>query len=280
MRTVSPLKWHGGKSYLAANIVALMPPHLHYVEPYAGGLSVLLTKDPEGVSEVVNDLNSDLVNFWIVLRTPDLFEDFLRRMRATPFCEADWAYSANWLDLDEAAGIDVVRRAAAFFVRCRQSMAGRMRGFATLSRTRTRRGMNEQVAAWLGAVEGLPDVHARLMRVAILNRPALDVIRQQDGPDTLFYCDPPYLHETRASTREYAHEMTETQHFDLLKLLARIKGRFLLSGYRSAMYDGDAERFGWRRVDFELPNNAAGGGAKRRMVESVWMNFQPREAPC
>lgn len=32
-----PIKWHGGKHYLAPKIVALMPRHLHYVEPFGGG---------------------------------------------------------------------------------------------------------------------------------------------------------------------------------------------------------------------------------------------------
>jgi DNA adenine methylase len=77
-RLTAPLKWHGGKHYLASRIVALMPPHLHYVEPFAGGLAVLLARDPDdpdkwmpphkGVSEVVNDLDGRLINFWRVLR--------------------------------------------------------------------------------------------------------------------------------------------------------------------------------------------------------------------
>ena len=54
-RLTPPLKWHGGKHYLAADIIGLMPPHQHYVEPYAGGLAALLAKDPEGVSEVATD---------------------------------------------------------------------------------------------------------------------------------------------------------------------------------------------------------------------------------
>src|SRR5215213_9321604 len=70
-----PLKWHGGKAYLASKIVAMMPSHLHYVEPFAGGLSVLLAKDPEGVSEVVNDLNGGLSNFWHVLRDDARFAE-------------------------------------------------------------------------------------------------------------------------------------------------------------------------------------------------------------
>jgi hypothetical protein len=70
--------------------------------------------------------------------------------------------------------------------------------------------MNEQASAWLSAVEGLRAVHTRLKRVVILNRPALEVIHQQDGQGTLFYLDPPYLHATRASTTEYGpHEMSE-----------------------------------------------------------------------
>ena len=86
-----PLKWHGGKSYLARRIVGLMPRHLHYVEPYAGGLAVLLARDPDdprmwlgdtsderGVSEVANDLDGRLMNFWRVVRGDDTFARFRR----------------------------------------------------------------------------------------------------------------------------------------------------------------------------------------------------------
>lgn len=268
-RISPPLKWHGGKHYLAARIVGLMPPHLHYVEPFAGGLSVLLVKSPEGVSEVVNDMDRSLSNFWDVLRSDVLFPEFIRLAQATPFSED--VFDTAFMRRDHRGG-DLVHWAFWFFVLCRQSLAGRMKAFAPLSRTRTRGGMNEQASAWLSAVEGLPTVHARMKRVVVLNRDALDVIRQQDGPDTLFYCDPPYLHETRATTADYVHEMTKAQHADLLATLGGIRGKFLLSGYRSAVYDHDADTYGWRRHDFDLPNNAAGGESKRRMVECVWVN--------
>src|SRR5262249_26817796 len=124
------------------------------------------------------------------------------------------------------------------------------------------------------AVEGLPAVHERLRRVVILNADALDVIRQQDGPRTLFYLDPPYLHETRATKGEYGkHEMTYQQHADLLDVLASIKGRFLLSGYDSKLYRLYAANARWKCHEFKIDNKAASGKTKRRMVECVWTNF-------
>jgi DNA adenine methylase len=263
-RVSPPLKWHGGKWYLARKIVALMPAHTHYVEPYAGGLSVLLAKDPEGVSEVVNDIDGRLTNFWKVLQGDDTFDRFRRTLAAVPFSEAEWEAAI----LEDG---DAVERAVRFFIHCRQSLAGRMDSFAPLRRTRTRRGMNEQASAWLNAVDGLAEVHARLRRVAILNRDALDVIRQQDGPGTLYYLDPPYLTETRAAGDVYAHEMTADQHARLLDTIRECEGRVMLSGYRSEMYDRRLS--GWTRHEFELPNQAAGGKKKRTMTECLWTNY-------
>jgi DNA adenine methylase len=263
-----PLKWHGGKHYLAGQIVALMPPHTHYVEPFAGGLAVLLAKRPDWVSEVVNDLHGDLTNFWRVLQDEVKFTAFRRAVEAVPFSQAEWQEAEDRLN-----DHDPVRRAVAFFVRCRQSMAGRMTTFAPLSRNRTRRGMNEQVAAWLTALDGLPAVHARLKRVAVLCMDAVDVIRKQDGPGTLFYCDPPYPDFTRTAPAVYRHEMSGEDHVRLLKTLARVKGKFLLSGYDNPVYARAAEKWGWTCHRFDLPNHAAGGRAKRRMEECVWANF-------
>jgi DNA adenine methylase len=243
-----------------------MPAHLHYVEAFAGGLSVLLAKPAEDVSEVVNDLDGELTNFWTVLQGDETFARFQRLVEAIPFSEVEWQRAG--LRLLE---LDPVVRAVAFFVRCRQSLAGRRDTFAPLSRTRTRRGMNEQASAWINAVEGLPAVHARLRRVVVLNRPALEVIRQQDGRDTLFYLDPPYLHETRSTTGEYRHEMTEQDHRDLLALICQVRGKVMLSGYPSELYDASLE--GWSRHIFDLPNNAAGGKQKARESEILWCNF-------
>jgi len=278
-RVSPPLKWHGGKHYLAEKIVAKMPARcnnpndpdikdsgwLHYCEPYFGGGSVLLVNDPNGISEVVNDIHGRLTNFWRVLQGEDSFSRFDRLLSAMPFSEAEWRLASK------SNATDPVEDAVRFFVHCRQSLAGRMDGFAPLSRMRTRRGMNEQASAWMNAIAGLSSVHTRLKRVSILNRDALDVIRQQDGSRTLFYLDPPYLSETRTADDVYSFEMCAKQHESLLETILACKGRVMLSGYRSELYDQRLRD--WTRHEFTLPNQAAGGKQKRRMVEVVWCNF-------
>lgn len=270
-RLSSPLKWHGGKFYLAKKICGLMPKHLLYVEPYGGSLAVLLERDPKGCSEVVNDLHGDLMNFWTVLQDPQRFGRFQRIIEAVPFSEEVWTLASK-LSQDS----DAVLRAVGFFVRCRQSRAGAFQDFATLSRNRTRRGMSEQASAWLTAIERLPEVHSRLKRVVILNRNALDVIKQQDGEKTLFYLDPPYLWNSRATKGQYDHEMSESEHKELLEVLSSCKGKFMLSGYPSDLYAEIAEKQHWHHVDFDVPNNVSGGDKKRRMTERLWMNFEPQ----
>lgn len=266
-KLTKPVKWHGGKDYLAPRIIEEMPPHTHFVELYGGGLSVLIRKDCEGISEVINDLNGELMNFWRTLQSEELFAEFLRRVEAIPFSQLEFQ------DALKDASVDPVDRAASFFVRMRQSRQGLGRDFATLSRNRTRRGMNEQASSWLGAIEGLPEIHARLKRVVVTNMDAVKLIRQQDGPHTLFYCDPPYVHETRSSTGEYGDfEMTLEQHRKLLEVLAAIKGKFILSGYHNRLYDQWATSHDYRCVEIEIDNKASSKKTKDKKVECLWKN--------
>lgn len=311
-----PIKWHGGKYYLRKWIIGLMPPHLHYVEPFFGGGSILLARDPnrnwmaadddeviegglfgpgvdsesagsinrpklpaamQGCSEVANDRYGELTNFWRVLQNPEDFQLFQRRIQATPFSQVEFSESKKAStpaqEIAELSSDARVARAVHFFIKARQSRQGLMRDFATLSRNRTRSRINEQASAWLNVVEGLPDVHRRLQGVVILNENACDVIRKQDGPLTLFYCDPPYLHETRSSTGEYTFEMSEQEHQELLDTLSKISGKFMLSGYPSHLYQQWQDRCGWNRHDYLIDNKAAAGKTKETKTECLWCNF-------
>lgn len=263
----TPIKWHGGKTYLADRIVELMPPrtgwHL-YREPFAGGLSVLLRLQPLKLCEAINDLNGGLTNFWDVLRSPETFPEFGRRCQFTPFSVVAFREAQR-----DVKSPDPVTRAVAFFVLVRQSRQGLRREFATPTR-RLRRGMNENASAWLSAVDGVADVHERLRRVEVRRMDAVAFIHKYDAPEAVFYCDPPYLHETlHNGGGEHAHEMSNEQHAEL----SQMSGRFVLSGYRSELYDDDAALHGWHRHEFILPNSASSRPTKERKTECVWTNF-------
>jgi len=269
-KSPAPLKWHGGKSYLAARIIDLIPSHIHYVEPFFGGGAVLLQKPNElvlGHSEVINDLYGELITFWKVLQSTELFPQFERRISLTPFAKPAWE------DAVRSTSDDSIDIASNFFIRYRQSRQGLGKDFATMSRTRTRRGMNEQVSSWLSAIDGLAEAHNRLSRVAIYREDARSVIRREDDPETFFYCDPPYVPSTRVVNQAYSCEMTNDQHQLLLDTLGSVEGKFLLSGYRNGLYDAAAKRYGWKRLDITIDNKASSQKVKPKKVECLWSNY-------
>jgi DNA adenine methylase len=269
MSTKSPLSWHGGKHYMANRLIEMMPQHRHYVETHFGAGSLLFAKSFDGISEVANDIDGHLMNFWRVLQSPSAFEALRRRLEATSVSEDEFVDAKVWSG-------DDVEDAARLFILCKQSLGSRMETFAPVARGRTRRGMNERASSWLSAIDRLDEAHARLQRVVLVNRCATEVIVEEDTPHTLLYIDPPYLPDTRAAKQVYSKEMSPIQHEGLLKVLEGRKGKFMLSGYRSDMYDKWATHNGFVRVDMQVRNPAACGaqmGAKK--VESVWMNFTP-----
>ncbi|MBL8796669.1 MAG: DNA adenine methylase [Planctomycetia bacterium] len=270
-RIASPLKWHGGKSYLATKIVELMPPHRTYLEPYAGGLSVLLAKDPDNTSEIVNDLNRHLSNFHSVLADQERFPAFHRIVKNILFSEVAWEESRGSLD---KPCDDSVKRAVDFFVCCRQSLAGRMDSFAPITQRRLRRRMNEQASAWCSAVDGLPLVHERFRGVVVLNQEATAVLTKYDDSDVVAYLDPPYPPESRVSPEVYEHEMTLQQHEELLDVVQACKAKILLSSYPNDLYEQRLKNNKeWHQHTFDVPNHASGLRKKERKQEVVWTNF-------
>ena len=266
-RASQPLKFHGGKSYLAKWILPHFPSHTHYLEPFFGGGSVLLAKDPEDVAESVNDLDNKLTTFWSVLRNPATFSRLALQLAMTPCSDESF-----WASQFAQESTDPVMVAAGYFVRNRLSRQGLAKDYATPTR-RTRRGMNETVSAYLSAVDGLPEVHERLRRVEIRNMHAVEFIRKYDHDSALFYCDPPYVASTRTAKDAYRHEMSDAMHRELLETLACISGRFVLSGYWCELYGDFAGENGWRVDTIEIDNKAGSGDVKRKMVEYLWMNF-------
>ena len=255
-----PFAYYGGKTNIADGIAAMLPAHQHYVEPFAGSLAVLLAKSPSKM-ETANDIDGNLMHFWRILR--DRPDELLRACALTPHSRAELEASR---DLENCGDVERARRV---WVWLSQARTGTMR------RTGWRffidpGGSSIGMPAYLdGYVDRMASVAERLHKVSLENRPALELIDAYGShPDTLLYCDPPYLAGVR-SGQNYAREMSGVdEHRLLAEALNGCAAAVVVSGYDSPQY---AEAFkGWDRAEIRTGNGQ--GGTYRATVEVLWSN--------
>ena len=117
----------------------------------------------------------------------------------------------------------------------------------------------------------LPDIITeaceRLKYAQIESTDALTLIRRYNSPDTLIYCDPPYLPNLRKS-HMYAHEMSGDDHVELLRILRDSTSKIIISGYDSELYNDML--FGWRTAERETTAQMG-----KHRLEKLWMNYDP-----
>ena len=258
-----PFAYYGGKTTLAPIIANLLPQHEHYVEPFAGSLAVLLAKKPSR-AETVNDLDGDLVTFWRVLR--DQPEELERVCSLTPYSRDEFA------SVDLSAPTSDLERARQVWVRITQGRNLTLAGGAATNWKRRIVGTNRQGQELLRLASRMAPIAARLHRVAIENKDAVDLIRDYGTePTVCIYADPPYLGSTRDG--QYGMEMTaDDAHVALADALNECKASVVLSGYDAPLY---AELFdGWHRLDLKAPTTLSGDTDR---IEVLWSNRPLRE---
>lgn len=259
------MRYHGGKHKLAPWIISQFPAHRVYVEPYGGAASVLMAK-PRSYSEVYNDLDGDVVNVFRVLRDPAQSAELRRLLELTPFAreEFDGTYAEPMGETTspiERARRMVFRSFAGF------GSASSNSAHSTGFRANSNRSGTTPAHDWRNFPTYIDRFTDRLRGVVIENRDAGELMQAHDGPATLFYVDPPYVHATRylSNPHTYKHEMSDDAHRELAFALCRLRGMVVLSGYRCDLY---SELFGdWTRVD----RMAFADGAEPR-VESLWFS--------
>lgn len=257
--------WYGGKFSHLRWLLPLLPQAHHYCEPYGGSAAVLLNREPSPV-ETYNDIDGEVVNFFRVLRNHP--EELSRAIGLTPFSRQEFADAID----NKGRGATDLERARGFYVRARQVRTGLAQTasvgrWANCKHT-SRAGMAGAVSRWLGGIDGLADIAQRLLRVQIENRPAIEIIRLYDSRDTLFYCDPPYPHETRGDSKAYEFEMTEQGHTQLAEVLSAVQGKVAISGYRCSLMDRLYP--GWRVTEAGAKNCHS---VKTPRTEALWTNY-------
>lgn len=257
--------WYGGKySHLDFILPHIPLDATHFCDVFGGSGAVILNVDPFPV-KTYNDIDSELVNFFDVLRNQG--DELIEAIGLTPFSREELIRACAM-----EKNLSKVERARRFYIRARQTRTGlaqrSSKGRWAHCILTSRAGMSGSVSRWLGSVDGLYEIVQRLLRVQIENAQAVKIVERYDSSDTVFYLDPPYVHSSRGDTSSYGHEMTDEQHVELAELLHSIDGRAIVSGYRTPLYDQLYAE--WRRVD-DMARTC--NSVHKPRQESLWMNF-------
>jgi len=279
MKRRKPFTWYGGKGFMIAKIVPLIPPHKTWVEVFGGSAAITFAKAPSPV-EIYNDIDSGLVNFFRVLRDPQKSVELQRLLELTPYSREEFYHCVGTWNNEPN---DVIR-AYKWFVVARMAFAGDFRrGNWGYDRETSSRGMAACVSKWRSAIERLPDMQQRIASLQVDHVDFRKCIRNYDSPQTCFYCDPPYTQDSRRVKKIYRHELSDDDHRDLIDILLNIEGMAILSGYENDIY-AELLKHGWSRLEFKTVCYAHGrtrtskihgkGAALKHAprTECIWMN--------
>jgi DNA adenine methylase len=258
IKTHSPIRWFGGKSYLSKHIVPLFPEHHCFVDVFGGGGHVTVAK-PRSKVEIFNDLDNELIQFLLTLRNDK--KKLMEELASMPTSR----FLFDQLRCQESP-IDSIQRAARWFYLLRQRIIpanGVPSGF--------RYGKVKNSAVdYVNAVNRLDSFEARFRSVLIENLDYRDLIRRYDGPNVMFFADPPYV------KREYMYaNSAKFSHVELSEILHNIQGKCMVTYYNDPLI---MELYG----DFRLHTVEARVGAvvkaelgqkRRTETECFFMNY-------
>jgi DNA adenine methylase len=256
------LRYFGGKWMLAPWVISHFPVHSKYIEPFGGGGSILLSKSIVH-AEIYNDLDSDIVNLFSVVRSQ--LPELLDQIRLTPYAREEFEQSYETCESPlEQARRTLVRSWMGF-------ASGATSGFRSGFRNDSSRPHTLPVHDWASLPTAIERISNRLRNVIIENRDALAVMKQHDAPDALHYIDPPYVSESRAYGYKavYRHEMTDEQHVGMLDEIKKLKGMVIISGYSNEIYNQALSE--WTSIK----RMASAGGGKEGSLpreEMLWLS--------
>ncbi len=253
----SAITYYGGKQKLVSTILPLFPEHTLYAEPFAGGAALFFAKEPSEI-EVLNDLNTELINFYSVIQ-----QDYTSLEK-----EIKITLHSRRLHKDAAVIYEnphlftPLKRAWAVWVLASQSFASMLDGtwgYDKAKNTTTKKIHNK-------GVQFTEDYAIRLQNVQLECADAIYVIQSRDTEQSFFYCDPPYYNSDCGHYGGYGIHDFER----LLQVLSSIKGKFLLSSYPSDLLTRYTKQFGWQHKTVEQKVSVNKGSGKTKIEVMTW----------
>lgn len=253
------LRYHGGKWKLASWIISYFPNHTRYVEPYCGAANILLKKQP-AYSEVINDINDEVINLFEVISTPTDRTWLQNDINYTPYSRVVFENAKT-----QQTPCNMTR-AKNFLIRSHMGFnaAAPNTGF----RSNSNRTSSTPAHNWRDMPFIIGVTAKRIRGVIIENQCALKTMRQHDCKDTLHFVDPPYLPSTRTATSKYVYDLSELDHIELLECIHSLKGMVVLCGYNSNLYQNYlVDTWGWVKVEKQTRT-----AQNQKRTECIWLN--------
>lgn len=206
------IPWMGGKRRLAKHLLPLFPEHSCYVEPFCGGAALFFMRPKRAKSEVLNDINGDIINLYRVVQHH--YEAFVQQF--------DWALAsretfAHW-QIARPETLTDIQRAARFAYLQHNAFGGKISGRNFGTSTVGRAWSADYLRRLLAAA------HQRLDGVTIERLPWHDCVQRYDRPHSFFYADPPYW-----QTAGYGVPFGWEEYERLAQTMAQIEGKMMLS---------------------------------------------------
>lgn len=247
---------------MLSHILPLIPEHQIFTESYFGGGAVFFAKEP-AESEVINDINAMVVNFYEVMRTD--FDNLKAKIEATLFSRASYTVATSIYRIPHL--FDPLQRAWAFYIATNM-------GFSCNIGSWGYDKYGKRVKAFRNKkLQFDESILKRLEHVQIEHHDACEVIKSRDTVDTFHYVDPPYVGDTDTRPVNQGHYSgySEEDYIKLLDTLSKVKGKFLLSSYPSELLERYTEQNGWHTKSFEKPLTArkSNDGEKRQTKTEV-----------
>jgi DNA adenine methylase len=256
----APITYYGGKQQLAETIIRLIPPHKIYAEPFIGGAAVYFAKPPSEV-EVINDINSELTNFYEVIKND--FSTLQKEIAATLHSRKTHKHARVVFENPDM--FDKIKRAWAIFVLANTSFGSDMAaGYGYDISGRETRSLTSKIESFTERLS------KRLRNTQIECCDALKIIETRDTPETFFYLDPPYPDTDQGHYDGYS----SADFAALLELLTKIQGRFLLSSFRHTALAEYCTKNAWGQFEIRMKKAmTAQTGRSLQKIEVFTANY-------
>jgi DNA adenine methylase len=274
----SPIIWVGGKYYSASRILAAFPPpdrYSTYVEVFGGAGHVLCRKPPYNHLEVYNDLNGDLVNFWMHCRNNP--QELQHQIDSLPYSRQ--LYYQWHQELFTDTPVSDMERAVKWFYVLRSCFGGLLRKSKTGWAYTIQRAGSSQAKRLHTATSLFASVSERLRNVQIEHQDFAKLITTYASPTTLFYCDPPYIDKEEYYEYQDVPLFGEADHRRLAALLNATKALVALSYYPHPLVDEPYPAEKWRRCTWHtskcIPKTTT---TRAKATELLLLNY-PEQPP-